>query len=114
MNIFDVPVIRNAYKEVESVAKDELLTGIPEEMRDVYGPLLLDTEEEKELWQYVKAADKLSAYIKCIEEMRMGNKDFEKAYESIKTIIDEMEMPEVKYFVEKFMPAYMLTLDETR
>ena len=108
------PVIRNAYKEVESVAKDELLTGIPEEMRDVYGPLLLDTEEEKELWQYVKAADKLSAYIKCIEEMRMGNKDFEKAYESIKTIIDEMEMPEVKYFVEKFMPAYMLTLDETR
>lgn len=108
------PVIRNAYKEVEGVARDELLRGIPEEMRDVYAPLLLDTEEEKELWAYVKAADKLSAYIKCIEEMRMGNKDFEKAYESIKSIIDEMDMPEVKYFVDKFMPAYMLTLDETR
>ena len=108
------PVIRNAYKEVEGVARDELLMGIPEEMRDVYEPLLLDTEDEKELWQYVKAADKLSAYIKCIEEMRMGNKDFEKAYESIKAIIEDMDMPEVGYFVEKFMPAYMLTLDETR
>lgn len=108
------PVIRNAYKEVESVAKNELLSGIPEEMREVYAPLLLDTEEEEELWHFVKAADKLSAYIKCIEEIRMGNKDFEKAGESIKEIIEGMGMPEVDFFMEKFIPAYMLTIDETK
>lgn len=108
------PVIRKAYSEVETVARDELLTGIPKEMQPVYKPLLLDTEEEAELWKFVKAADKLSAYVKCIEEMRMGNKDFEKAGESILDIINKMEMPEVKYFVENFIPAYMLTLDETK
>lgn len=108
------PIIRNAYKEVEAVAKDELLSGIPEEMRAVYDPLLLDTEEEAELWHFVKAADKLSAYIKCIEEMRMGNMDFEKAGESIKEIIEGMGIPEVNFFMEKFIPAYMLTLDETK
>lgn len=108
------PVIRNAYKEVESVAKDELLSGIPEEMRDVYAPLLLDTKEEEELWRFVKAADKLSAYIKCIEEMRMGNMDFEKAGESVRIILEEMGMPEVDFFMEKFIPAYKLTIDESR
>lgn len=108
------PVIRNAYKDVEQVARDELLSGIPEEMRPVYAPLLLDTEEEKELWTYVKAADKISAYVKCVEEMRMGNKDFEKALESTKRIIEDMKMPEADFFMERFMPAYMMTLDETR
>lgn len=108
------PIIRNAYKEVESVAKDELLSGIPEEMRAVYAPLLLDTKEEEELWHFVKAADKLSAYIKCIEEMRMGNMDFEKAGESVRIILEEMNMPEVVFFMEKFIPAYKLTIDESR
>lgn len=108
------PIIRNAYKEVESVAKDELLSGIPEEMRAVYAPLLLDTKEEEELWHFVKAADKLSAYIKCIEEMRMGNMDFEKAGESVRIILEEMNMPEVDFFMEKFIPAYKLTIDESR
>ncbi len=108
------PVIREAYKEVESVAKDELLQGLPEEMRQVYDYILQDTEEEAELWKYVKAADKLSAYIKCIEEQRMGNCDFEKAGASILSIIEDMDMPEVKFFLEKFIPPYMLTLDESR
>ena len=108
------PVIRNAYNDVEKEAKDQLLAGIPEEMQSVYAPLLLDTEEERELWKYVKAADKISAYIKCIEEGRMGNRDFEKAGESIKDIINDMGMDEVDFFMEKFIPAYMITLDETR
>ncbi len=108
------PVIRTAYKEVEAVAKDELLCGMPIEMRPVYDGILQDTPQEEELWRYVKAADKLSAYIKCIEEQSMGNKDFEKAGESIEQIIKEMELPEVKYFVEHFIPAYKLTLDESR
>ncbi len=108
------PVIREAYKDVERVAKEELLMGLPKEMRDVYEPLLDSTEEEKELWRYVKAADKISAYIKCIEEQRMGNTDFKMAGISIHKIIVDMHMPEVDYFMEHFIPAYMLTLDELK
>lgn len=108
------PVIRDAYKEVEGVAAKELLTGLPKELQGVYGSILDETEEEAELWRFVKAADKISAYIKCIEEMRMGNRDFEKAGESIKEIIDGMDMRETKYFMEHFIPAYERTLDESR
>lgn len=107
------PQIRDAYKEVEGIAKDELLKGLPERMRPVYSTILADTEDEKELWKYVKAADKLSAYIKCIEEQRMGNRDFDKAGESIRQIIDSMNMPEVDFFVREFIPAYELTIDES-
>lgn len=107
------PVIRNAYKEVESVAKEELLKGLPEVMRDVYSPLLLETKDEEELWRYVKAADKLSALIKCIEEINMGNGDFSQAEKTIKKAVDEMNMPEVEYFVKQFLPAYSMTLDES-
>ncbi len=108
------PAIKAAYKAVEGEAGEELLEGLPKEMQDVYRPLLGYTEDEKELWKIVKAADKISAYIKCVEEQRMGNREFEKAGESIKEIITDMHMPEVNYFMEKFMPAYMLTLDELR
>lgn len=107
------PLIRNAYKEVENVAKDELLSGLPEKMRKEYDPVLTESKEEEELWKYVKAADKISALIKCIEEKRMGNTDFEQAELSILKAINKMEMPEVKYFMENFIPAYKLTLDES-
>lgn len=108
------PAIRDSYKEVEGIAKDELLKGLPEAMREVYSSLLADTEEETELWKYVKAADKLSAYIKCIEEQRMGNLDFEKAGESTIQIIKDMHMPEVDFFVKEFIPAYTMTIDESK
>ena len=107
------PIIRNAYKEVENVAKDALLSGLPEKMRKEYGSVLMETAEEEELWKYVKAADKISALVKCIEEKRMGNTDFEKAEISILNAIEKMDMPEVKYFMENFIPAYKLTLDES-
>ena len=108
------PLIRDAYKEVETIAKDELLEGLPVEMRKVYDPILQDTEEEIDLWKFVKAADKLSAYIKCLEEKSMGNSDFDKAVDATLNKIKEMQMPEVDFFLEKFIPPYMLTLDETR
>lgn len=110
------PVIRGAYKEVENVAMDELLLGLPEAMRDKYRPYLLETKEEEELWRYVKAADKLSALIKCIEEKKMGNADFDNAYITIEKAVVRMteELPEVGYFVEKFLPAYNQTLDESK
>lgn len=107
------PIIRNAYKEVEAVAKEQLLTGLPEEFRGEYAPLLLETEDEGDLWKYVRAADKLSALIKCVEERQMGNKDFAQAEETIRKAVDGMGMPEVRYFVENFLPAYNLTLDES-
>lgn len=106
------PVIRTAYKGVEQVAKDELLTGLPENMRGYYNPLLMETEEEKELWKYVKAADKLSAYIKCIEEQQMGNMDFDEARKTIEEAVDKIELPEARYFVRQFLPAYKMTIDE--
>lgn len=107
------PLIRNAYKEVENVAKDELLSGLPAKMRKEYSPVLTESKEEELLWEYVKAADKISALIKCIEEKRMGNTDFEQAEVSILKAIEEMDMPEVKFFMENFIPAYKLTLDES-
>ena len=61
------PELRRAYKEVESAAKENLLSGLPAELKDIYAPLLMETEEEAELWRLVKAADKLSALIKCMD-----------------------------------------------
>ncbi len=106
------PEIREAYKEVEVVAKDRLLGGLPEELKEVYAPLLVENEEEKELWRFVKAADKLSALIKCVEEKRMGNDDFIKAEASTLKSLKDMKMPEVDMFLKEFFPAYSLTLDE--
>lgn len=108
------PLIRHAYKEVESVAKDELLEGLPDEMRPYYEPIMQDTEKEAVMWLYVKAADKLSALIKCIEERSMGNQDFCKAEETTLASILDMKLPEVNFFVEHFLPAYGLTLDESK
>ena len=107
------PVIRNAYKEVEQVACDEILSGLPENMRKYYVSVLAENEEEKELWKYVKAADKISALVKCIEERKMGNSDFIQAEETIKKSIGQMNLPEVDFFMREFMPAYMSTLDES-
>ena len=99
--------------DVERVAKDELLSGIPEKMRKYYDSVLLETEEENELWKYVKAADKLSALIKCLEEEQMGNSDFADAKLTIEEYLKNMNMKEVDFFMEKFLPAYSMTLDES-
>lgn len=106
------PEIREAYYEVETAAKNSLLKGLPALFQEIYEPLLLETEEEKELWKLVKAADKLSALIKCMEERKMGNDDFRQAEETTLMAIKEMGIPEVDYFIEEFLPAYFLTLDE--
>ena len=107
------PVIRNAYAEVENVAKDEMLSGLPEMMRKHYNSVLLETEEEERLWIYVKAADKMSALIKCIEEQQMGNQDFADAAVTIEKALVDMKLKEVDYFMKEFLPAYKLTLDKS-
>lgn len=104
-------VLRNAYKDVEKVAENEMLSRLPEKIRERYKGILLETEEEKELWRYVKAADKISAYIKCVEEKKTGNEDFRDAETTIYNTIVNMGLPEVDYFMEHFMPAYMVTID---
>lgn len=108
------PDIKDAFKAVEKLAGNELLQGLPEVMQSRFASLLVEDESEKELWRFVKAADKISAYIKCIEERKMGNRDFAQAEITILESINKMDMPEVKYFMENFIPAYDLTIDEAR
>ena len=106
------PDIRSAYCRVEDTAKQHLLSMLPEELRDEYAPLLAPTEEEAELWQLVKAADKLSALVKCLEERQTGNSDFQDAEAACLKSIEDMHIPEADYFLREFIPSYGLTLDE--
>lgn len=104
------PAIKNAYKEVEKVAEDRLVSMLPEEMQPLYREVI--SNEDEELERYVKAADKLSALIKCIEEVRMGNNEFLMAKEAIEKALDEMQLPALEHFTKEYLPAYYLTLDE--
>jgi 5'-deoxynucleotidase len=108
--------IRTAYKDVEALTNERLLSGLPEDLRDAYAQILKtqDSEEDRELRRYVKAADKLSALIKCIEEERAGNTEFRTAARTTRESIEEIsaELPEVPVFVQEFLPSYGETLDE--
>ncbi len=106
------PEIREAYKIVENTAISKLLHSLPEEMRPVYGNILEEDKQEPEYHRVVKAADKISALIKCVEEKRMGNMDFEQAERATIQAIKEMGLQEADYFIEHFMGSYSLTLDE--
>ena len=104
------PEIRDAYKKVENVAANQLLSEIPEDMQSAYKDILF--EDESEEWRYVKAADKLSAYIKCVQERNTGNTDFIQAEITIKKALDEMNMEEIDIFIKNFLPAYTMTIDD--
>lgn len=104
--------IKSVYKNIEAIAGERLLNMLPEEFRAEYEPFFEHSDNDKALWRLVKAADKISALIKCIEENRMGNKEFEIALKAQEKKIAEIDLPEVKYFSEHFLPAYYLTLDE--
>ena len=104
------PAIRDAYRQVEEMAAGKLLSMLPEELRGAYEPLL--REEEGEVRRLVKAADKLAAYIKCLEELKAGNGEFGNAAQETLAALRRMELPEVDYFLERFGGAFGLTLDE--
>lgn len=104
--------IKSVYKDIENVAGKRLTAMLPDDFKADYEPFFTHNEEDKPLWKLVKAADKISALIKCIEENRMGNKEFEIALKSQEKKIADIDMPEVKYFCEHFLKAYYLTLDE--
>ena len=104
------PDIKTAYRQVEAVAQDKLLSMLPPELVPAYEPLVRESDEETQ--RYVKAADKLSAYIKCVEEGKAGNTEFKKAAEQTLAALREMDMEELDWFMERFLPAFELTLDE--
>ena len=104
--------IKSAYKEVEHVAADRLLSLLPEDMQDYYSDFYYKNDEDAYIWKLVKAADKLSAYIKCIEEEKAGNTEFTNAKESTMKSLDEMNIEEVNIFKKEFLDSYKLTLDE--
>lgn len=104
--------IRSVYEEIEQKAADTLIDYLPEDLRDDYRPLFTHSDSERELWALVKGADKLSALIKCIEERRMGNDDFSSAEKATLAAIHALGLPEAEVFLEEFIPAYTLTLDD--
>lgn len=106
------PEIKNAYNKVEEVACNKLLDMLPDDLKDDYKPFFFQSEEDKELWKLVKAADKISALIKCIEEEKAGNREFESARDTILKSIRAMNIPAADVFLEEFLPSYFLTLDD--
>lgn len=106
------PVIKENYHAIEDVAKNKLLSMLPDEMQDVYKDILFYEEKDEKYYPIVKAADKLSAYIKCAEEVKAGNREFSKAKEATRKSLEEMKLPELDYFMEHFISAYNKTLDE--
>lgn len=105
------PSIQKAYKDLEDVSKEKLLSMLPQDMVPIYREVLFFDESSYE-GRIVKAADRISAYIKCIEEEKAGNGEFKKAAEATLKKILDVKMPEVEYFIKYFMPGYKLTLDE--
>ncbi len=104
------PLLRDTYRQVETAAEEKLLSMLPSEMQSTYQPIL-QCEDEK-IEQLVKAADKLSAYIQCLEEIKAGNSEFRRAAEQIRENLDQMALPELDYFEQHFMDSFSLTLDE--
>ena len=102
--------LRGAYKALEDMAADRLTAMLPEGMQPTFTPYL--RPEEDDAWQLVKAADRISAYVKCVEEQRAGNHEFDAAGENIRASLETMQLPEVRDFMAEFVPSFALTLDE--
>jgi 5'-deoxynucleotidase len=106
------PDIKEAYKNIEMISKDKLLSMLPADFSEIYRKIIFFDESDSEYKNIVKAADRLSAYIKCIEEIKAGNSEFVKAKQTIENSIIEMNLPELNYFMDHFIGAYYKSLDE--
>lgn len=107
---YDNEMLTTAFKAVEDAANEKLIAKLPEDLQDIFTPILTG-DEDAELKPLVKAADKLSALIKCIEERKAGNTEFCEAEAATRKRILEANVPEADVFLEEFMPAYELALD---
>ena len=105
------PQIKQEYGRLEGIANQRLLSMLPDDLREAYLPLICHDETAPE-WRLVKAADKISAYIKCIEEKKAGNTEFENAAYTIRSSIDRIDLPEVRDFMRECVPGFGMTLDE--
>jgi 5'-deoxynucleotidase len=106
------PEINRAYKDLEQVANERIHGLLPEALQASFNAIFFPTDEDQDHWLLVKAADKLAAYVKCLEELKLGNQEFAKAKHTIKQAIDDLDLPEVRYFLKTFLPSMTLTLDE--
>jgi 5'-deoxynucleotidase len=106
------PEIKNAYKEIGAAAAGRLLRMIPETLAADYRGLLFAEEVDEEPRALVKGADKLCAYLKCLEETGAGNQEFAKAEKALRASVEELNLPEIRYFLNTFVPSFRLTLDE--
>jgi len=105
------PEVKNAIGDLEHLAKKRIYQMLPEELQGAYTPLIFPDESGEE-YQIVKAADRICAYLKCVEELKWGNREFEKAEASIRRDIEKIHREEVKYFMSHFAQSFSLTLDE--
>ncbi|MCL1964094.1 MAG: 5'-deoxynucleotidase [Firmicutes bacterium] len=104
------PEVREAFDAMERMARGKLLALLPEDLRPAYAPFV--TPEEDEEHRVVKAADRICAYLKCVEEIKAGNGEFLRAKEAIAADIEALAMPEVRDFMREFAPSFGLSLDE--
>ena len=105
------PTIRQEYNKLEEVAGKRLLSMLPPDLRSSYEKLVFQDESAPE-WRVVKAADRICAYIKCLEERKAGNQEFEQARKTVKETIDAIDLPEVQDFMKECVPGFNLTIDE--
>lgn len=106
--------MRETFGEIEDIVANELLDLLPADLRGEYEEFFFKQEEDEYIWKLVKAADKLSALVKCIEEEKAGNREFSSARIATKESLDKMGLEEVEVFCQEFLPAYEKTLDELR
>ena len=106
------PDIKTAYRSIEAAARDRLFGMVPGPLQRDYEPLFRLSEADRVHHDLVKAADKLCAYIKCLEELNAGNPEFAQAEKTLRATVDRIELPEVRYFVDTFIPSFRLTIDE--
>ncbi|MDD3336011.1 MAG: 5'-deoxynucleotidase [Eubacteriales bacterium] len=105
------PAIQDAYQEIEAKARQQLLEMLPKDLQDGLSGYVQPDEDTLE-WKLVKAADRISAYLKCVAEEKLGNREFIQAKESIQIYLEQSQLPEVRVFMEEFVPPYSLSLDD--
>lgn len=105
---------KTAYKAVEKSASEKLLSMLPEDLRKDYEPFFKKQEKDRELWRLVKAADKISAYLKCVEERKAGNGEFCEAEKTLQKSLEALDCPEAAIFIKDFVPSYEKSIDQMK